>query len=51
MDDRTARLIVAARVVAWELEARLCPDDEERMRELREASEAFAVDLPWDDEQ
>lgn len=38
------RLVIAARVVAFESQE---PD---ALRELDQASEAFAEDLPWDDE-
>jgi hypothetical protein len=38
------RLIIAARMVAWE------DPDAENLKELQEASEAFASRVPWEDE-
>lgn len=45
LDDRTRRLVIAARVVAY-----TDAPDLEALDELDKAAEAFAAEVPWDDE-
>ena len=44
MDEDVTRLVIAARKVAFE------DQSPEALRELDQASEAFADRVPWDDE-
>lgn len=47
IEDRTRRLVIAARKVAF---GGIGLPDDPNIWELDAASEAFAADVPWDDE-